>query len=76
MSIFDNRSKDDLEMEIRHFLEENTIADLLDVVKWCIKSKEEDMLELSKLYYGMSESMQRAIKEIMIVTQEKKDNDN
>lgn len=44
MSIFDNRSKDDLEMEIRHFLEENTISDLLDVVKWCIESKEEDML--------------------------------
>lgn len=76
MSVFDNRSKDDLEMEIRNFLEENTIEDLLDVVKWCIKSKVEDMLELSKLYYGMSESMQRAIKEIMIVTQEKKDNDN
>ena len=76
MSIFDNRSKDDLEIEIRNFLEENTIEDLLEVVNWCIKSKIEDMLELSKLYYGMSESMQRAIKEIMIVTQEKKDNDN
>ena len=76
MSAFDNRSKDDLEMEIRNFLEENTIEDLLEVVNWCIKNKEEDMLELSKLYYGMSESMQRAIKEIMIVTQEKKDNDN
>ena len=44
MSVFDNRSKDDLEIEIRNFLEENTIADLLDVVKWCIESKEEDML--------------------------------
>ena len=76
MSAFDNRSKDDLEIEIRNFLEENTIEDLLEVVNWCIKSKIEDMLELSKLYYGMSESMQRAIKEIMIVTQEKKDNDN
>lgn len=73
MSIFDNRSKDDLEIEIRNFLEENTITDLLDVVKWCIESKEEDMLELSKLYYGMSESMQRAIKEIMIVTQENRE---
>jgi hypothetical protein len=30
-------------------------------------------LELLKLYYGMSESMQRAIKEIMIVTQENRE---
>lgn len=44
MSVFDNRSKDDLEMEIRNFLEENTITDLLEVVNWCIKSKEEYML--------------------------------
>ena len=44
MSIFDDRSKDDLEMEIRNFLEENTIEDLLEVVNWCIKSKVEDML--------------------------------
>lgn len=44
MSAFDNRSKDDLEMEIRNFLEENTIEDLLEVVNWCIKSKVEDML--------------------------------
>ena len=44
MSVFDNRSKDDLEMEIRNFLEENTIEDLLDVVKCCIESKVEDML--------------------------------
>jgi hypothetical protein len=32
--------------------------------------------EILNLYYGMSESMQKAIKDIMIVTQEKKDNDN
>lgn len=44
MSAFDNRSKDDLEMEIRNFLEENTIEDLLEVVNWCIKNKVEDML--------------------------------
>ena len=44
MSIFDNRAKDDLEVEIRNFLEENTISDLLAVVKWCIESKVEDML--------------------------------
>ena len=45
MSAFDNRSKDDLEMEIRNFLEENTIGDLLAVVKWCIESKVEDAFE-------------------------------
>ena len=44
MSAFDNTTKDSLELEIRIFLEENTIADLLDVVKWCVESKEEDML--------------------------------
>lgn len=33
----------------------------------------ENDLELLKLYYGMSESMQRAIKEIMIVTQENRE---
>lgn len=44
MSAFDNRSKDDLEMDIRNFLEENTITDLLEVVKWCVESKENDML--------------------------------
>lgn len=37
-------------------------------------SKDEE--EILNLYYGMSESMQKAIKDIMIVTQEKKDNDN
>ena len=47
MSIFDNRSKDDLEIEIRNFLEENTIEDLLEVVNWCIKSVVE--CELSEL---------------------------
>lgn len=30
--------------------------------------------EILNLYYGMSESMQKAIKDIMIVTQEKKEN--
>ena len=45
MSAFDNRSKDDLEVEIRNFLEENTIGDLLAVVKWCIESKVEDAFE-------------------------------
>ena len=44
MSAFDNRSKDDLEIEIRKFLEENTIEDLFEVVNWCVKSKVDDML--------------------------------
>lgn len=44
MSVFGDSAKDDLEIEIRIFLEENTITDLLDVVKWCVESKEYDML--------------------------------
>ena len=44
MSVFDNRSKDDLEIEIRNFLEENTIEDLFEVDNWCVKSKVDDML--------------------------------
>ena len=44
MSVFENRAKDDLEMEISNFLEENTITDLLEVVKWCVESKEDEML--------------------------------
>lgn len=48
MSVFGNSSKDDLEMWIRIFLEENTITDLLDVVKWCVESKEDDMLSKLK----------------------------
>ncbi len=48
MSAFDNRVKDDLEMEIRIFLEENTITDLLEIVKYCIEDKEADMLSKLK----------------------------
>ena len=48
MSVFGEPAKDDLEMEIRNFLEENTITDLLEVVKWCVESKEDDMLSKLK----------------------------
>jgi len=40
MSAFDNRSKDNLEYEIRTFLEDHSISELLEVVLWCIKEKE------------------------------------
>ena len=54
---------------------DHTIQD--DVTETIIQALEQepsdDELELLKLYYGMSESMQRAIKEIMIVTQENRE---
>lgn len=48
MSVFGNRAKDDLEWEMRNFLEENTITDLLEVVKWCVENKEYEMLSKIK----------------------------
>ena len=45
MSIFDNSSKDDLEYEISTFLEEHTIVELLEVVKYCIETKEDNYIE-------------------------------
>ena len=45
MSIFDNASKDDLEYEISTFLESHTITELLEVVKYCIESKEDTYVE-------------------------------
>ena len=48
MSVFGDYAKDDLEAAIRNFLEENTITDLLEVVKWCVESKENDMLSKLK----------------------------
>ena len=42
MSVFDDASKDDLEFEIRTFLEEHTITELMQVVTYCIRSKEGD----------------------------------
>ena len=45
MSVFDNASKDDLEYEIRTFLENHTIADLLYVVHYCVTEKEEKLTD-------------------------------
>lgn len=45
MSVFDNSAKDDLEYEVRTFLEEHTIIELLEVVKYCIETKEDDYIE-------------------------------
>lgn len=45
MSVFDNASKDDLEYEIRTFLEEHTITELLEVVRYCVSEKEEKLTE-------------------------------
>ena len=42
MSAFDNKEKDDLEMEIRRFLENHTIEELMEVVNYCIKDREDD----------------------------------
>ena len=41
-SIFGSADKDNLEYEIMTFLEENTMAELLDVVKWCVEIKEDE----------------------------------
>lgn len=41
MSVFDNAEKDNLEYEIRNFLEERTITELLEVVKYCVEEKED-----------------------------------
>ena len=45
MSVFDNTEKDNLEFEIRTFLENHTIADLMEVVAWCIDGKEIDYID-------------------------------
>ena len=45
MSAFDNRDKDNLEEEIRWFLEDHTIGELMAVVSYCIESKENNYLE-------------------------------
>lgn len=44
MSVFDNYAKDNLEEEIRDFLKDNTITELLDVIKWCVEVKEDDYI--------------------------------
>ena len=48
MSVFGNPDKDNLEMEIRLFLEEHTITELIDVVQWCVESKEDDYISKIK----------------------------
>lgn len=40
MSAFGNREKDNLEYEIRIFLETHKISELLDVVRYCVEDKE------------------------------------
>lgn len=41
MSAFDDVGKDNLEFEIRLFLNEHTIAELMQVVTYCIEEKEQ-----------------------------------
>lgn len=48
MSVFGDPDKDNLEMEIRLFLEEHTITELIDVVQWCVESKEDDYISKIK----------------------------
>ena len=48
MSVFDNPRKDDLEYEIRTFLEEHTITELLGIVCYCISEKEEGLVNALK----------------------------
>lgn len=45
MSVFSDTDKNDLEYEIRTFLESHTISELLDVVKWCVEAKEMEGVE-------------------------------
>lgn len=41
-----NISKDNLENEMRSFLEEHTIYELLEIVQCCVRQKEEDYLNI------------------------------
>jgi hypothetical protein len=41
MSVYDNAAKDNLEYEIRTFLENHTIAELLAIVFYCVDEKED-----------------------------------
>lgn len=41
-----NISKDNLENEMRSFLEEHTIYELLEIVQRCVRQKEEDYLSI------------------------------
>lgn len=41
MSAFDNREWDNLEREIRLFLADHSIGNLMEIVKYCIEDKED-----------------------------------
>ena len=41
MSAFDNKEWDDLEREIRMFLMNHSIGNLMEIVKYCIEDKED-----------------------------------
>lgn len=42
MSAFGDYEKDNLEYEIRIFLENHKISELLDVVRYCVENKESE----------------------------------
>jgi uncharacterized protein YllA (UPF0747 family) len=41
-----NIIKDDLENEMKSFLEEHTVYELLEIVQCCVRQKEEDYLNI------------------------------
>lgn len=41
MSVFDDVGMDNLEIEIRLFLNEHTVSELMEVVTYCIEAKEQ-----------------------------------
>jgi hypothetical protein len=45
MSVYDNADKDNLEYEIRTFLENHTITELLEIVQYCVSEKEEKLTD-------------------------------
>ena len=45
MSVYDNAAKDNLEYEIRTFLEDHTITELLEIVQYCVSEKEEKLTD-------------------------------
>ena len=45
MSAFGDDDKDNLEFWIRTFLKDHTIADLLDVVRYCVEDKESEYID-------------------------------
>lgn len=45
MSAFDNSEKDELEMNIRIFLENHTIDELKEIIAYCIDEAEGELLD-------------------------------